>query len=207
MNSVIPPAVRKPTDIRKACNNCIRAKAACDNNRPCFRCVSHKIADSCANVARKHNVAKRKRFGENGLENDDPHFNGGLHAPHNLEQYNLSYMLNNSLNAIINNLNNNNGTNNYYQTMPHAEGEVNGHSVVNNVINSAIQNLNSRSTSAIISNTISNLNNCNPTYQGATNTAPYENNPPAPKSQEMGMSIPTPYHLSNISTSHMSFLS
>jgi hypothetical protein len=149
-------SARKP-DIRKACNNCIRAKAACDNNRPCFRCISHKIADTCANVPRKHNVAKRKRLGES--ENEDSH-NEAL-------QFNLSYMLNNSLNTIINNMNNT-GANNVYQTMPHAEGEVNGHAMINNVINTAIQNLNSRSTSAIISDTISNLNNYNPINQAVS---------------------------------------
>eukprot|EP00026_Physarum_polycephalum_P004432 Phypoly_transcript_04451.p1 GENE.Phypoly_transcript_04451~~Phypoly_transcript_04451.p1 ORF type:complete len:607 (+),score=85.39 Phypoly_transcript_04451:127-1947(+) len=169
MDHLMTSSSTRKTDIRKACNNCIRAKAACDNNRPCFRCLSHKIADSCANVPRKHNVAKRKRIGENGETED--------HNDH--LQFSLSYMINNSLNSIINNLNNNG--NNNYQTMPHVEGEVNGHSMVNNVINTAIQNLNSRSTSAIISDTISNLNHYNPINQ-AVGSMSFDSPQPPPKS-------------------------
>jgi hypothetical protein len=181
MQHLMNVAGARKTDIRKACNNCIRAKAACDNNRPCFRCLSHKIADSCANVPRKHNVAKRKRMGEDGVEIDEPQHNDNL-------QFSLSYMINNSLNSIINNLNNT-GTNNNYQDMPHVEGEVNGHSMVNNVINSAIQNLNSRSTSAIISDTISNLNHYNPLNQAVGSMSFDSPQFPAKSiaSQEVGM--------------------
>ena len=190
----------KKTDIRKACNNCIKAKAACDNNRPCFRCSSHKIADTCANVQRKHNVSKRRRFYEGGVDYEDAPMDAsdGLDrtSKDSLRPYNLSYMINNSLNNIITNLNST-GTNNY-QTMPPqlVEGEVNGHSVVSNVISTAIQNLNTRSTSAIISNTISNLNNYNPTHQAFMyeSTPPPAVTKPTTSSQEVGMYTPHIHH-------------
>lgn len=158
--------MKKNTDIRKACNNCIKAKAACDNNRPCFRCISHKLADSCANVARKHNVSKRRRT-VNGMSGDSEDSTGEMFInnsfvipPPSGDINNLSSIINHSINNIITNIDNSVTQNNYY--MPHTEGEVNANSMVSSVINSAIQNLNTRSTSAIISNTISNLNNYNP---------------------------------------------
>lgn len=173
---------RKSSDIRKACNNCIKAKAACDNNRPCFRCTSHKIQDTCANVPRKHNVAKRKRYGEYGVENEELQQGESIANIHVAPRDdNLSYMINNSLNNIITNLNSANTANNPYNSLQQVDGEVNGHSLASNVINTAIQNLNSRSTSAIISNTISNLNNYNP-HQQAQAIDPA-------KSQEVGTTL------------------
>lgn len=41
------------TEIRKSCNHCIKAKAACDHERPCKRCKLHNLGETCANVMRK----------------------------------------------------------------------------------------------------------------------------------------------------------
>jgi hypothetical protein len=134
-------------DIRKACNNCIKAKAACDHNRPCLRCVSHKIADSCANVPRKAN--KRRVL-------EDSHSTCPCQTS---TTNNISCMLNTSLNNIINNLNNGNT---HLTQHAHSGGEITG----SNIINSAVQNLYSSNTSAIISNTISSLSDSMDTQIG-----------------------------------------
>eukprot|EP00026_Physarum_polycephalum_P006530 Phypoly_transcript_06578.p1 GENE.Phypoly_transcript_06578~~Phypoly_transcript_06578.p1 ORF type:complete len:571 (+),score=78.44 Phypoly_transcript_06578:161-1714(+) len=142
-------------DIRKACNNCIKAKAACDHNRPCLRCVSHKIADTCANVQRKAN--KRRVM-------EDSHSS----CPCQSSTTNISCMLNTSLNNIINNLNNTNNNGNTYLTQHAHAGEVTG----SNIINTAVQNLYSSNTSQIISNTLSSLSDSSDTqmdYESALN--------------------------------------
>lgn len=142
--------VKKSTDIRKACNNCIKAKAACDHNRPCFRCLTHKIADSCANVPRKHNLSKRRRIAL-GLEDEpansphngaDNHNNVNSPSPHHDPHNNL---LNDNLSHILSNLNN------------ASPSQINGE------INNAIHNLNNSSsaTSAMVNNAIHNLNSYN----------------------------------------------
>jgi hypothetical protein len=47
-----------PKGIRKACANCIKARLACDEGRPCQRCVVH--ACECIAVPRKPRVKKQK---------------------------------------------------------------------------------------------------------------------------------------------------
>lgn len=47
-----------PKGIRKACANCIKARLACDEGRPCQRCVVHQC--ECVAVARKPRVKKQK---------------------------------------------------------------------------------------------------------------------------------------------------
>lgn len=172
--------MKKTADIRRACNNCIKAKAACDNNRPCFRCVSHKLGDTCANVARKHNAGKRRKTQDVATsEGENEHLgnNNTSLSPqilfNTIQPPNLSSIINNSLNTIIPKIENT-VTYNYHANH---EGEVSGNAMASNVINSAIQNLNTRSTSAIISNAISNLNYYNPAPPNtATPGVPFENN-------------------------------
>lgn len=51
--------VRKPY-ARRACLPCKKAHAACDNNRPCRRCVSQGIENMCVNAERKKSATPRK---------------------------------------------------------------------------------------------------------------------------------------------------
>lgn len=104
----------------------------------------------------------------NGMSGDEDSngeifINSPYNMPPQMGDTNISNIINHSINNIITKIDNSGTQNNYY--MPHTEGEVSANSMVSSVINSAIQNLNTRSTSAIISNTISNLNNYNPIVQ------------------------------------------
>lgn len=47
-----------PKGIRKACANCIKSRLACDEGRPCQRCIVHQC--ECVPVARKPRVKKQK---------------------------------------------------------------------------------------------------------------------------------------------------
>ncbi|KAF0979928.1 hypothetical protein FDP41_001081 [Naegleria fowleri] len=62
---------RKPY-VKRACVNCKQSHAACDDSRPCKRCVSLKIEDQCVDAVRKKpsNSQKRKDMNELGDEEE-----------------------------------------------------------------------------------------------------------------------------------------
>jgi hypothetical protein len=53
------PNKKKRRQVKRACLNCRIAHAACDNGRPCTRCVQYGLEVSCLDVERK-NSKKRK---------------------------------------------------------------------------------------------------------------------------------------------------
>ncbi|KAJ8496694.1 hypothetical protein ONZ51_g963 [Trametes cubensis] len=44
---------RKTRGVKIACTNCRRVSKRCDEGRPCTRCLSHGLADTCANASPK----------------------------------------------------------------------------------------------------------------------------------------------------------
>lgn len=58
LSFVVSLLLRMPKGIRKACANCIKARLACDEGRPCQRCVVHQC--ECVAVPRKPRVKKQK---------------------------------------------------------------------------------------------------------------------------------------------------
>lgn len=46
----------KRTQVQRACNNCKRLHARCDNQRPCQRCVQSGCGDSCVDAPRKRRI-------------------------------------------------------------------------------------------------------------------------------------------------------
>lgn len=51
-------SVIKKKKVKFACVNCRKSKTACDNERPCRRCISKGLEDSCTNNSK----ISQKRF-------------------------------------------------------------------------------------------------------------------------------------------------
>eukprot|EP01080_Neovahlkampfia_damariscottae_P003919 gene3919-7130_t len=62
---------RKPY-VKRACSNCKSAHTACDSNRPCQRCTSLGLEDSCVDAERKKPILRKprkKKLKEEEIEN------------------------------------------------------------------------------------------------------------------------------------------
>ncbi|KAL0487162.1 hypothetical protein AKO1_001049, partial [Acrasis kona] len=57
------PNKKKRRQVKRACLNCRIAHAACDNGRPCSRCVQYGLEVSCLDVERKNSKKKKENNG------------------------------------------------------------------------------------------------------------------------------------------------
>jgi PAS domain S-box-containing protein len=61
-NNTEEPTRRK--QVRKACTNCRKAHACCDEQRPCLRCVNLGLSSECVDAENKKRGRKRKNSGD-----------------------------------------------------------------------------------------------------------------------------------------------
>ncbi|KAG2389444.1 hypothetical protein C9374_014004 [Naegleria lovaniensis] len=59
---------RKPY-VKRACVNCKQSHAACDDSRPCKRCISLKLEDQCVDAVRKKSTSQKRKI--NSKESDE----------------------------------------------------------------------------------------------------------------------------------------
>jgi len=59
--------------VSKACINCRKMHAGCDIQRPCSRCVFHKMESTCVDIPRKKRMSRKKK-GEDSLDDSPPEF-------------------------------------------------------------------------------------------------------------------------------------
>jgi len=52
------PDKKKRFQVKKACTNCRSSHTACSEGRPCERCISRKIEETCKDIPRKKRVSK-----------------------------------------------------------------------------------------------------------------------------------------------------
>merc|ERR1711915_194834 len=52
-------ALKRRKQVKSACSNCRKSKTACCDQRPCRRCISLGLADSCVDVPRKRREKKK----------------------------------------------------------------------------------------------------------------------------------------------------
>lgn len=58
-----PSKSAKRKQVKKACTNCRKAHAACDETRPCQRCRDNNLHASCVDVKRKKRTRQRRQGG------------------------------------------------------------------------------------------------------------------------------------------------
>jgi len=67
-----PNAVKmKRGHVSKACTNCRKMHAGCDIQRPCSRCVFHRMESSCVDIPRKKRISRSTQPGEDSPD-DSP---------------------------------------------------------------------------------------------------------------------------------------
>lgn len=52
-------SLKRRKQVKVACGNCRKAKTACSDERPCKRCLSLGLGDSCKDVPRKRRGKKK----------------------------------------------------------------------------------------------------------------------------------------------------
>jgi len=64
---------KRRNQVSRACSNCRKTHAACDNERPCTRCVTHNQSETCVDVPRKKRVNKKqKNMNEESTSSQSP---------------------------------------------------------------------------------------------------------------------------------------
>jgi len=59
--------------VSKACTNCRKMHAGCDIQRPCSRCVFHRMESSCVDIPRKKRITRgEKKQGEDSPDDSPP---------------------------------------------------------------------------------------------------------------------------------------
>jgi len=68
-----PNAVKmKRGHVSKACTNCRKMHAGCDIQRPCSRCVFHRMESTCVDIPRKKRISRNKQPGEDSPDDSPP---------------------------------------------------------------------------------------------------------------------------------------
>jgi len=58
--------------VSKACTNCRKMHAGCDIQRPCSRCVFHRMESTCVDIPRKKRMSRGKKQGEDSPDDSPP---------------------------------------------------------------------------------------------------------------------------------------
>jgi hypothetical protein len=58
--------------VSKACTNCRKMHAGCDIQRPCSRCVFHRMESTCVDIPRKKRMSRSKKQGEDSPDDSPP---------------------------------------------------------------------------------------------------------------------------------------
>jgi len=58
--------------VSKACTNCRKMHAGCDIQRPCSRCVFHRMESTCVDIPRKKRTSRGKKQGEDSPDDSPP---------------------------------------------------------------------------------------------------------------------------------------
>lgn len=58
--------------VSKACTNCRKMHAGCDIQRPCSRCVFHRMESSCVDIPRKKRITRGGKKGGEDSPDDSP---------------------------------------------------------------------------------------------------------------------------------------